>query len=69
MADKNCYDHFKDDKTHDCEKCPVFKAKVGSTCYMSTGTRCFGKEQGSYIEKIDFCRQCPFYLITMGKSF
>lgn len=58
---------FKDDKSHDCENCPVFKTKLGTTCYMSNGTRCFDEVQGSYMQKIDLCRsKCKFYEQMMG---
>ncbi|MBU2599813.1 PIN domain-containing protein [bacterium] len=35
---------------------------------MITGTRCFGKVQGKYIEKIYDCRKCEVYLNNMGKN-
>lgn len=34
---------------------------LGRRCWRMVGTLCGGKVQGTFAEKIDNCRKCPFY--------
>ena len=67
MAKINCWEHFKDDKTYDCEHCRAYKLDLGTTCYMCKGTKCFGETQGEYLDKIAKCRKCEYYRILFKK--
>ncbi len=58
---KNCPEERRD-------VCPAFPSQ-GSQCWMVTGTRCGGREQGSYHEKIANCRKCDLYqMVHEGQS-
>ncbi|OAT87139.1 methyl-accepting chemotaxis protein [Desulfotomaculum copahuensis] len=43
------------------ESCPAYTEGRGRECWLVTGTRCRGENQGSYTDKINHCRQCPHY--------
>jgi len=56
-AQLNCWD-FKE-----CEmsgNCPAYP-HGGRVCYAVNGTKCDGKDQGLYHQKIKGCRACTFY--------
>jgi len=57
----NCWE-FKEcgrDKTKDCPAYPF----NGKTCWLSAGTLCGGKVQGTFAQKLGDCSKCEFYKI------
>lgn len=59
---RNCWEFMVCGKEQNCPAFPDF----GRACFAVTGTRCKGKEQGSYALKISHCRSCGFYGELMG---
>lgn len=58
MAGIKCWE-YQNCKTP--ELCPAYPDK-GFACWTVKGTLCRGEKQGSYEEKVKFCRStCPFY--------
>ncbi len=43
--------------------CPAYPDN-GSDCWMVTGTRCGGEEQGTYQDKMGNCRKCDTYIMA-----
>ncbi|MEJ2689480.1 MAG: HAMP domain-containing sensor histidine kinase [Deltaproteobacteria bacterium] len=41
-------------------KCPAYP-HFGRACWAVAGTLCAGKVQGTYAQKLEDCRKCPFY--------
>lgn len=42
------------------QKCPVYP-HFGRVCWVVGGTYCDGKVQGTFAQKCEDCRKCPFY--------
>jgi methyl-accepting chemotaxis protein len=58
MSKMNCWEAIQ--CAHK-EQCPAYPEK-GRLCLAVTGTLCRGEKQGSYMEKVDSCREkCAFY--------
>jgi len=73
----NCWEFMKccrgplDDPDKDCSICPATISSSldglnegetsGRACWLVAGTFCNEKVSGTYAEKIDSCRHCPFY--------
>lgn len=47
--------------------CPAYPDH-GGQCWMVTATKCGGKEQGSYHDKLVNCKGCDVYLDAHGRS-
>ncbi len=47
--------------------CPAYPEQ-GGHCWMVTATKCGGKEQGSYQDKMANCKQCNVYLAAHGRE-
>lgn len=47
------------------EKCPAFTQQKGEECWKVAGTLCRGQVQGTYAEKINFCRDCEYFTDAM----
>jgi hypothetical protein len=58
----NCWEHMKCGRENECPAFPDY----GRACFAVTGTRCRGREQGTYALKISKCRLCSFYQELMG---
>lgn len=73
-AKKNCWDH------HGCHKesCAAHSEtrlhgvhgghNAGRSCWAVAGTRCGGKVQGDYAQKIGNCMKCDFYQSVAGEE-
>lgn len=55
----NCWEYMKcgRDKTKDCPAYPF----NGKNCWLSAGTLCGGKVQGTFAQKIGNCTKCEYY--------
>jgi hypothetical protein len=43
------------------DNCPAYPDS-GGQCWLVTGTKCGGKEQGTYREKMSNCRKCNVHI-------
>jgi hypothetical protein len=84
MKGQNCWEYMKCGKGLDkSEKpgngvCPAVKeAKLdglhgginaGRACWVIAGTLCNNMVQGSFIQKLDSCLECDFYLMVMSEE-
>ena len=42
-------------------RCPAYKFKTGSSCWLINGTICQGTPHSSWTEKLQNCRKCPVF--------
>jgi hypothetical protein len=47
-------------ETDPSRRCPAYPY-FGRTCWAIAGTMCQGKVMGTYAEKTNDCKQCPFF--------
>lgn len=66
MGKAKCWEYNKCGKDQTGE-CPAYP-RAGNICYLMAGTMCEGKLQGSYVLKIDGCRECDFYKTVVKKA-
>ena len=45
------------------DACPAYGEDRDPRCWLVSGTHCRRQIQGSYREKIDACRTCPYYIM------
>ncbi len=43
------------------KECPAYQLKEGRFCAHVKGTKCGGKEQGTYVAKLPACMDCEYY--------
>ena len=61
----NCWEANNCGEKHVCPGYP----NNGRTCYAVTGTYCQGQVQGSYVKKIEKCREsCSFFSEIMEEE-
>ncbi|MDI6716248.1 MAG: hypothetical protein QME63_04830 [Actinomycetota bacterium] len=61
----NCWEFKKcgRDKTKDCPAYPF----NGKSCWLTAGTMCGGKIQGTFAQKLGDCTKCDFYQLMNEK--
>jgi len=57
---EKCWDILKCPEDR-LEKCPAREFKAGDMCWFINGTRCSGKVQSSWEEKMEACRSCRVF--------
>jgi two-component system NtrC family sensor kinase len=64
----NCWDYMKCNRDKDATiKCPAYP-DFGRICWAVAGTFCEGKAQGTFAQKYEDCRKCPFYQKRVKKE-
>ena len=58
---KKCGRQKAGKKVYKLGECIASKEGMGHSCWAVSGTLCFGKIQGTFAEKIDFCTSCEVY--------
>lgn len=48
-------------------RCPAYP-NFGRVCWVVAGTFCEGRVQGTFAQKCEDCRKCPFYNKVLGKE-
>ncbi len=59
--EKKCWEYMNCSRDKDATiKCPAYP-NFGRICWAVAGTFCEGKVQGTFAQKYEDCRKCPFY--------
>ena len=68
LKDVPCWEYMKCGRDVNVEmKCPAYP-HFGQVCWAVSGTRCSGKIQGTFAQKIDDCRNCKFFKKVKASS-
>lgn len=54
----NCWE-FKGCDANRAKDCPAYQ--TGRSCWMVSGTLCDGKVQGSFVQKLPYCKECDYF--------